>query len=81
MIPIADHSVGHQLLTLTLEGLGVTIGVTLAFSLALVGTIRATEARGRRSTAAALSWSAIAVLAYATFLGFAVLGVLVVVDK
>jgi hypothetical protein len=81
MIPFADHSVAHQLLTLTLQGMGVTIGVTLAFSIALVGTIRATEARGRQSTAAALSWSVMAVLAYATFIGFAVLGVLVVVDK
>ena len=81
MIRLAADSVGQQLLTLTWQGLGVTIGVTLCFSLALVGTIRASDARREGHNAAVVPWTVLALLAYTAFAGFAVLAVLVVVDK
>ena len=78
---LAAESVGHQLLTLAWQGLGVTIGVTLCFSLGLVGTIRASEARRDGHNAAVVPWTLLAVLAFAAFAAFAVLAVAVVVDK
>jgi hypothetical protein len=81
VIPLAAESVAHQLLTLAWQGLGVTIGVTLCFSLALVGTIRASEARREGHNVAVLPWTALALVAYAAFALFAVLAVVVVVDK
>jgi hypothetical protein len=81
MIPLAEDSVAQQLLTLTAEALGVTVGVTLCFSLALVGTIRANDARRDGRTAAALPWTAVALLAFAGFGLFTVLAVLTVVNK
>ena len=81
MIVLAAESVGQQLLTLAWQGLGVTIGVTLCFSFALVATIRASEARRDGHNVAVVPWTVLAVLAYAAFAGFAVLAVAVVVDK
>ncbi len=81
MTPLAENSVAQQLLTLAAEGFLVAVGVSLFFSLALVGTIRATDARRDGRTAAALPWTVLALLAYTGFFAFAVLGVLVVVDK
>ncbi len=80
-MPLAGHSLGHQLLTLAGEGLGVAVGVSFCFSLALVGTIRATDARREGRRAAVLPWTALALVAYAAFGALAVLGVLVVIDK
>jgi hypothetical protein len=78
---LAADSVAQQLFTLAWQGLSVTIGVTLCFSLALVGTIRASDARRAGHNAAIVPWTVLALVAYAAFIGFAVLAVLVVVDK
>lgn len=81
MIPLAAQSVGEQLLQLAAQGLGVAVGVSFCFSLALVGTIRATDARRAGKTGAVLPWTLLALAAYVGFGLLLVLGVLVVVDK
>jgi hypothetical protein len=81
VIALAAESVGQQLLTLAWQGLGVTIAVTFCFSFALVGTIRASEARRDGHNAAVVSWTLLAVIAYAAFAAAAVLAIAVVVDK
>ena len=78
---LAEQSLGEQLLTLTAQGFGVAVGVSLAFSLALAGTIRATDARRAGHHRAVLPWTILALVAYAAFGVLVVLGVLVVVDK
>lgn len=80
MIPAAE-SLASQLAQLIAEGLIVSFGVTLCFSLALVGAIRASEARNDRRAASLVSWSLLAVVAFAAFSAFVVLGVLVVANK
>ena len=81
MTILAAESVGQQLLTLAAEGLGFAVGASLCFSLALVGTIRASDARRRGHMTAAVPWTALALLSYATFAALVTLGLLVVVDK
>ena len=81
MIPLAEQAVGEQLLQLAAQGLGVAVGVCFCFSLALVGTIRATDARRAGRARAVLPWTVLALTAYAAFGLLAVLGVLVVLDK
>ena len=81
MIPLAEQAVGDQLIELAARGLGVAVGVTFCFSLALVGTIRATDARRAGRTGVVLPWTLVALAAYAGFGLLVVLGVLTVVDK
>lgn len=78
---LAADAVLPQLGDLALYATAVALGVSVAFSLALVGTVRASEARRGGSTLAALPWSLLALLGYAAFLALAVKGVAVVTTK
>lgn len=79
-LPLAQ-SVAEQLLQLTAEGLGVTLGVVLAFSIGLVGVVRSGEARSESRLGAALGWTALAVLGFLTFAAFVALALIVVTKK
>lgn len=81
MLVAAEDAISKQLLTLGVEGLGVAVSVTMFFSIALVATIRASDARKERGVAAAIPWTVVAVLAYAAFAALVILGVRVVVNK
>ena len=81
MTPFAAKTVAEQLLQLAAEGLIVTIGVTLCFSLALVGTVRAGDARRDGRNARLVSWSLLAAICFVAFAGFVVLGIAVVTHK
>ena len=77
----ALESLGQDLLTLIWEAAVVGSGVILAFSFALKATIRATEARAESRHAAVVSWSVLALIAYAAFAASAVLAIHVVTKK
>ena len=77
----ALQSLGTDLLTLIWEAAVVGIGVILAFSFALKATIRAHRGARRRRHAAVVSWSVVALVAYAAFAASAVLAIHVVTQK
>lgn len=81
MMMAADPSVTSQIADLALYATAVTLGVSLAFALALVGTVRASEARRDGSAATALPWSILAFLGYAAFAALAIKGIIVVTTK
>ena len=80
MITAAD-AVLPQLRDLALYATVVALGVSFSFAIALVGTVRASDARRAGNTAAALPWSLLALIGYAAFAVLAVKGVLVVTTK
>ena len=78
---LAAQSVAQQIADLVLYATVVTLGVSIAFALALIGTVHATDARRERRTVAAIPWTVLAVLGYAAFVAFAVKGITVVTKK
>ena len=78
---VAAEKVLPQLRDLALYATGVALGVSLAFALALVGTVRASEARRSGSSAAALPWSLLALAGYLAFAALAIKGIKVVTTK
>ncbi len=78
---LAAQSVSSQLVDLVLYATIATLGVSLSFALALVGTVRASESRRGGSVAGAVPWTLLAVLGYAAFAALAVKGIIVVTQK
>jgi len=78
---IAAQSVAEQIGQLIVEGLLVSIGVTLCFSLGLTAALRLGEARRAGHGVALAGWFVVAAAAFAAFVGFAVLGIVVVLNK
>ena len=78
---LLEQSLSSQLLQLAGEGLFVTVGVTLCFSLGLVGAIQAGEARREQRGGALALWSLLAFAGFAAFAAFIVLGIAVVTNK
>ena len=78
---LAAESVAQQIGQLIVEGLLVSVGVTLCFSLGLMASLRLGEARRAGHGVALAGWFVLAALSFAAFAGFAVFGILVVVNK
>jgi len=81
MITVVAQSEAAQIGQLIVEGLVVSIGVTLCFSVALVATMRTADARREGQALPLAAWLLLAALGFAAFAGFVVLGVVVVADK
>lgn len=78
---LAVQSVSSQLADLALYATITALGVSLSFALALVGTVRASEARRAQRMASAVPWSLLALLGYGAFAALAVKGIIVVTQK
>lgn len=78
---LAAQSVASQIGDLALYATVVTLGVSMSFALALVGTVRASEARREGGGLIAVPWSVLAILGYGAFIALAVKGIVVVTQK
>lgn len=78
---LAAQSVTEQIADLVLYATVVTLGLSLAFAFALIGTVHATDARREHRTVAAIPWTVLAVLGYGVFIALAVKGIVVVTQK
>ncbi len=78
---LAAQSVAEQIADLVLYATVVTLGVSLAFALALIGTVHASDARRDQRVVRAVPWTILAVLGYAAIVALAVKGILVVTKK
>ena len=78
---LAAQSVAEQIADLVLYATVVTLGVSITFALALIGTVRAGDARREHRVAAAIPWAVIAALSFAAVLAFAIKGITVVTKK
>lgn len=82
MRPIfALESLGADLITLIWEAVLAGLGVTLAFSIALTATIRASEARADGRIASLAGWALLAAAGYAAFAFAAVYAIYIVTSK
>lgn len=78
---LAAQSVAQQIADLVLYATVVTLGVSLAFALALVGTVHASDARRDQRVLRAIPWTILALAGYAAVAAFAIKGILVVTKK
>jgi hypothetical protein len=72
---------GEELLDTVLAALIGGVGITLIFSLALLGAARATDATREGSPVAAAAYGTLAVLGLLAFFGVIVLGIVVLTAK
>lgn len=57
------------------------VGITLAFSLALLGYVRASDAHGERRGGITVAWALVAAVGLAACIAGIVLGLIVMTDK
>ena len=82
MLPLASSLVDTKALwEVVWVSLLVTVGVTIVFSIGIVGAARFQDMRRVGRTTAAGAYAALAVLAAATSVGVAVFGIVVMLDK
>lgn len=77
----ALDSLGADLMTLIWEAAVAGLTVTLAFSIALTATIKASDARTESRFASLAAWAAVAVIGYAAFALAAVYAIYIVTHK
>lgn len=78
---LATQTVAEQIADLVLYATAVTLGVSISFALALIGTMHATDARREQRTLRAVPWTILALLGYVAVLVCAAKGILVVMKK
>lgn len=81
MTPVALESLGADLVTLIWEAVVAGLGVSVAFSVALTATIKASEARSDGRVVGVAAWSVLAAVGYAAFALAAVYAIHIVTSK
>jgi hypothetical protein len=72
---------GHQMLQVVWVSFAACIGISVLFSLVIVGSARAGEARRAGHAVAAVPWFVLAVICFALFAGGVALGVHAMVQR
>lgn len=70
-----------QLLEVVEAGLIAGVGISIAFSLVILGTVRASEAQQQSRTVALVGYGALAIVAVAVCIGAVVFGVSTMLTK